>query len=81
MTPNRVSNDTVYFDMKLKKEGYNLSSGAMMTSFDLESARRFISAAIPKQDSLYVTVVALTSEDYNDKNMKKDSVTTRFRGF
>lgn len=81
MTPSRVSNDTVYFDMKLKKEGYNLSSGAMMTSFDLESARRFISAAIPKQDSLYVTVVALTSEDYNDKNMKKDSVTTRFRGF
>lgn len=80
MTPNRVSNDTVYFDMKLKKEGSNLSSGAMMTSFDLESARRLISAAIPKQDSLYVTVVALTDPE-NDTNVKNDSVTTRFRGF
>lgn len=80
LIPNRVSNDTVYFDFKLKKEGYNLSSGAMMTSFDLESARRFISAALPKQDSLYVTVVALTGNE-DGTNVKKDSVTTRFRGF
>ena len=79
MTPNRVSNDTVYFDLKLKKEGYNLSSGAVMNSFDLNSAYRFMSGAVSKDDSLHVTVIALTSEDLEGKQVKKDSVTTRFK--
>lgn len=81
MTPNRVSNDTVYFDLKLKKEGANLSSGAMMSSFDLNTAYRFMTGAISKDDSLHVTVIALTSDDPEGKNAKKDSVTTRFKRF
>lgn len=80
LVANRVSNDTIYLDLKLKKEGYNLSSGAVMNSFDLYSDYRLISGAVPQKDSLYVTVVALTSEDYEGKNVKKDSVTTRFKG-
>ena len=79
MLPNRVSNDTVYMDMKLKKEGSNLSSGAVMTSFDLESVRRFFAGAHSKQDSLYVTVVALTSEGVDGIEAMKDSVTARFK--
>jgi hypothetical protein len=79
LVPNRVSNDTVYFDFKLKKEGSNLSSGAMMSIFDLDSAYGFLSSAVSKDDSLHVTVVALTAEDVNGKATKKDSVTTRFK--
>ena len=67
--------------MKLKKEGVNLQSGAMMTSFDLESARRLIAGAVSKQDSLYVTVVALTSEESDIAEARKDSVTTRFKAY
>ena len=81
MIPNRVSNDTIYMDLKLKKEGNNLSSGAMMTSFDLESVRRMFAGAVSKQDSLYVTVVALTSEESDIAEARKDSVTTRFKAY
>lgn len=79
LVPNRTSNDTVYFDFKLKKEGNNLSSGAMMTSYDMDSAYRFLSGAVSKDDSLHVTVVALTSEGLDEETSKKDSVTTRFK--
>lgn len=79
LTANRVSNDTVYFDLRLKKEGYNLSSGAVMNSFDLNSAYRMLSGAVSKSDSLYLTVVALKSEDLEGLNAEKDSVTTRFK--
>jgi hypothetical protein len=51
----------------------------MMTSFDLESARRLIAGAVSKQDSLYVTVVALTSEESDIAEARKDSVSTRFK--
>lgn len=81
MVPNRISNDTVYFDMKIKKEGDNLSSGAVMDSWDLHSVSDFWGRAMPKEDSLYVTVVALTSEYSEEKDAVKDSVTTRFKPF
>ncbi len=79
MVPNRVSNDTVYFDFKLKKEGANLDSGAMMNSFDLSSAFHWLAKATPKNDSLYVTVVALTGEKSDYIEEKMDSVTTRLK--
>ena len=79
LVPNRVSNDTVYFDFKLKKEGDNLSSGAMMTCFDMDSAYRMFSQAVAKDDSLHVTVVALTSEATEIMEAQKDSVTTRIK--
>ena len=45
----------------------------------MESVRRMFAGAVSKQDSLYVTVVALTSEESDIAEARKDSVTTRFK--
>lgn len=75
LAPNRVSNDTIYLDLKMKTEGTDKTSGTLVETYDLYSAYNLFQEVTPLKDSVYVTVLALTSE-YGE-SAKKDSVTAR----
>lgn len=72
LVENRVSNDTLYLDLKLKAEG---SSQLVQDfkSYDL-STSNLMHDVVVEDDSVYITIVAESSLYGNEK---KDSVTTR----
>lgn len=78
LLPNRVSDtkDTLYLDLKLKtKEGYKTGSTYFATNYDLFSCDE-VYDMVPSnktQDSIYVTVRALSSDGGAEKI---DSMTT-----
>ncbi len=78
MLPNRVSNDTVYLDFKMKKtEQTEGQTQLFMNTYDLYSYMARMNKITPKNDSIYVTVVGLVSPYGNDA--RKDSITNRCR--
>ncbi len=74
MLPNRVSNDTIYLDFKVKKTETVGQTTLCLDTYDLHSCRSALGGLVPKNDSVYVTVVAETS-------VGKDSITHRCKKF
>ncbi|MCE2616703.1 hypothetical protein [Phocaeicola oris] len=60
MYANHVSNDTIYLDLLIKKEGNAYTSGNQLNCYDLQDITTLHSLGyekiVPKQDSIYVTV-------------------------
>ena len=83
LVPNRVSatKDTLYLDLKLKaKEGYQSGYTYYSTNYDLSSCHE-VYDMIPTnktQDSIYVTVRALSAKSGQEK---VDSITTAAKAF
>ena len=75
---NRVSNDTLYFDMKFKKVGDSRYSGSVIDCYDLNDAYDMIRKATPKNGELHVTVVANVNSEFGS-SVQKDSVTAKFK--
>ncbi len=74
MLHNRVSNDTIYLDFKVKKVESAGQTTLCMDTYDLHSCISELGGLVPKNDSVYVTVVAETS-------VGKDSITNRCKRF
>ncbi len=81
MLPNRVSNDTLYLDFKMKKlETAEGQERIFMNTYDLMTLNpMFLMNLVPKQDSIYVTVVSDVAQFGGSTAEKKDSVTNRCR--
>ena len=81
MIPDRISNDTIYLDLLLKKEGTSRSSGPILNCYDLRSMATNglldLSQLQPSHDSICVTVSMKVSE-YGDSNVKLQSKTAKF---
>lgn len=76
LLPNRSSNDTIYLDFKMKKEETGEGQNRVfMNTYDLNTCGDLMYEVTPVSDSIYVTVVGLTSE--YGSSTQKDSVTAR----
>ncbi len=76
LVPNRVSNDTLYLDFKMKKteEMYG-SPQVFMDTYDLMSCPIEYASGLAQYDSVYVTISSMVSP-YSG-TAYKDSVTSR----
>ncbi|WP_455668579.1 hypothetical protein [Phocaeicola sp.] len=77
LVPNRISNDTLYLDLRAKIEGSS-REGLNWLTYNLTSCNEYYEVNPIKDDSIRITVLAKSSLSSSDKN-ETIAVTTSYK--